>query len=242
MDGLIFTPRQADFLKDGSIFAQSPAKTSDAAVKLHLPTAESNRFASLAKCTGNLCSHTQSQTCLPCMPKNTCGSACLFLLLLDSLRSLLGGPTASAFPAPVLHAPRPRLPTFNSHAKLTQAPPSAGSPQLPSFGQDDMAKQIRAKFENLVRASPLPKVPFMNCFVRASCHSLQPVAASAPSLALACRTVCRWWSVWSVHTAFSRLTGVPGLIQMLAGLLHGMHGRHQQAVNHLLAHHGLTNP
>lgn len=33
-----------------------------------------------------------------------------------------------------------------------------GSPQLPSFGKDDMAKQIRAKFENLVRASPLPKV------------------------------------------------------------------------------------
>ena len=45
MDGLIYTPRRADFLKDGSIFAQSPAGTSNAACPPRFPVADaSNRF------------------------------------------------------------------------------------------------------------------------------------------------------------------------------------------------------
>lgn len=86
------------------------------------------------------------------------GLPACFYLLLDALRSELGGATARACPDPVLHAPRPRLPMSNSHVTLSRPPEAAGSPQLPAFDQDDMAKQIRAKFENLVRASPLPKV------------------------------------------------------------------------------------
>ena len=39
MDGLVFTPGRTDFLKDGSIFSQSPASTSHA-TKPHLLAGE----------------------------------------------------------------------------------------------------------------------------------------------------------------------------------------------------------
>lgn len=106
-------------------------------------------------------------------------------------RSKPDGAPATASPAPVLHAPRPRLPISSSHAKLAWVPSATGSPQLPASNRDDIAKQIRAKFENLVRASPLPKVAVIMCHLLGS-------AAACP-LALdrhARKTLCRWLSSW----------------------------------------------
>ena len=104
-----------------------------------------------------------------------------------------------------------------------------------------MAKQIRAKFENLVRASPLPKVAVTTCSVSAFCCNLQPVVASPLSFRLACRHVCRWLSSWSVQGAFSRLMGMAESAETLAGRHHGMQGRHQQASNQHWAQHSLAS-
>ena len=224
MDALIFTPRQADFLKDGSIFAQSPAKTSNIVLKPHLPTADSNRFASFAN-TVSLYSHKgQWRTCVPCMTRNASRGAYLMLSAACGPRSELEVASASASQAPFLHAPQPRFPSSHSHSKPAWAPEDAGSPQLPS-GQDDMAKQIRAKFENLVRASPLPKVAIITCSVSASVAACK-LSCFSSILPLACTILYRWLSSWSVHEAFSRLLSVADSAEMLAGHHHGMHGRH----------------
>ena len=199
MNGLIYTPRQTDFLKDGSIFAQSPAKTCDTAVKPHLPTADSNRFASFAKCIVTLCSLTGLlRTSVPYVACNASGGTCMMKSAAFGHRSA----SAGAPQAPVLHAPQPRFPTYHSQSKLVWAPQAAGSPQLPTVGQDDMAQQIRAKFENLVRASPLPKVDML--YVK-SLLQLTTCSCFSFILPLACMLLYRWLSTWSVHGALSRL-------------------------------------
>ena len=57
----------------------------------------------------------------------------------------------------VVPAPQPRAATADSFAQAIWAPQPTRSSSTAAFGQTDMAAQIRAKFENLVRASPLPK-------------------------------------------------------------------------------------
>ena len=76
---------------------------------------------------------------------------------------------ASTYQAPALLAPRPRAIAAENCTQASRAAPAASSPQLPVLGTDDIAKQIRAKFENLVRASPLPKVAHSSCASLPSC-------------------------------------------------------------------------
>ncbi len=54
-----------------------------------------------------------------------------------------------------LRVPQPHS---DSLAQAIWAPRPSNVPQAAALGPDDIARQIRAKFENLVRASPLPKV------------------------------------------------------------------------------------
>ncbi|KAL0031794.1 hypothetical protein WJX79_007784 [Trebouxia sp. C0005] len=115
MEGLVFTPKRTDFLKDGSIFAQSPASTSGFS-KPHLPR-----------------SHT-------------------------GLRPGMEQKAVSDPQVVQAGASLPRAATADSFAQAIWAPQPTRSSRTAAFGQTDMAAQIRSKFENLVRASPLPKV------------------------------------------------------------------------------------
>ena len=87
-------------------------------------------------------------------------------LAAERCRSQSDAIPSNAPQGPVLLAPRPRIPAPDSHALALYAPVAAISAQKSSSTQDDIAKQIRAKFENLVRASPLPKVVHTSRFVR----------------------------------------------------------------------------
>lgn len=57
----------------------------------------------------------------------------------------------------------PRAATADSFAQAIWAPQPTRSSRTAAFGQTDMAAQIRSKFENLVRASPLPKASLPSC-------------------------------------------------------------------------------
>lgn len=101
MDGLIFTPRQADFLKDGSIFAQSPAKTSNIIVKPHLPTADSKRFASFAKLHNHFVV-TERTVTAPC---TLCAVQRLSRGMLDVISCPASPGLSSKLQVPVRHKP-----------------------------------------------------------------------------------------------------------------------------------------
>lgn len=60
-------------------------------------------------------------------------------------------------------APQPHTATTDSFAQAIWAPQPTRSSSTAAFEQTDMAAQIRAKFENLVRASPLPKASLLSC-------------------------------------------------------------------------------
>ncbi len=57
----------------------------------------------------------------------------------------------------------PHAATADSFAQAIWAPQPTRSSSTAAFGQTDMAAQIRAKFENLVRASPMPKASLASC-------------------------------------------------------------------------------
>ena len=68
-----------------------------------------------------------------------------------------------------VHAPRPHSTVSDNIGQAIWAPLAFRPPQPVAYGQDDMARQIRAKFENLVRASPLPKASLACCATASFC-------------------------------------------------------------------------
>ena len=77
--------------------------------------------------------------------------------MLHTLCRLQHESTAARTLHPNLHAPQPRHAASDASAEAVWAPQASRLSANVLNGQDEMAKQIRAKFENLVRANPLPK-------------------------------------------------------------------------------------
>ena len=159
MDKIVFTPRRTDFLKDGGIFAHSPAVVDSA---LQLAGSRAEPTIRSAFCLLELLVHTaHTASNLQKTPHGAqrCNSVeGLFgCTLYISCRPQHESTAARILQNPNLHAPQPRHTASGASAQAVWAPQASGLSANALYGQDDIAKQIRAKFENLVRASPLPK-------------------------------------------------------------------------------------